>query len=138
MRDKPNVLQKATKGEGKPRLDSGKNTPVPSIIFTPSAPAWGCFSIKSRLLRRVSSAMTVSGLSRRINSPVASRMAWLLAFEKPTLRSFAITCTSGKRACTICTDPSLEALSTTHTSTAKPAAARRTANKACSRKNLTL
>ena len=46
LNEQPNVLQKATKGVGKPRFDSGKNFPLPSIIRTPSPPASGVCSMK--------------------------------------------------------------------------------------------
>ena len=63
-----------------------------------------------------------SELSSRNASPRAAAMPWLLAAAKPRLRSLAISRTAGKRSRSSAGLPSVEALSTTMTSCATPAA----------------
>src|SRR5665213_2320335 len=57
-----------------------------------------------------------SELRRKTYLVLDSRIAWLLAFEKPTFSAFAIKFTWGNSLRTISTDPSVLALSTTQTS----------------------
>lgn len=125
-------------GVGKPLFDSGRKRPVPSTIFTPSPPASVCSFIKATTLRNVSDSTTVSGFSNSIYSPFACLIAWLLAFEKPTLPVFAIQRTSGNFSFSIFTEPSTEALSTTNISVSMPWLAVITECRHCSRKYLTL
>ena len=78
------------KGDGTPRLLSGRKFPAPSINLQPIIPTDSWLLLANNFLK-VSSATTVSGFKIQIYSPLACCTAVLFPFGKPKFSLFSIS-----------------------------------------------